>query len=66
MEKIIVTTTIYPVSKALKKFASFKEWFLIIVGDKKTPHEEYVKFPMKIQMCYICLRNIKKTNERNE
>lgn len=43
-DKCIVTTTIYPVSESLKKFASFKEWFLIIVGDKKTPHEEYIKF----------------------
>ena len=44
MRKIIVTTTIYSVSAALKNFATFKDWFLIIVGDKKTPHEEYIKF----------------------
>jgi hypothetical protein len=44
MDNIIVTTTIYSISKALKKFATFKNWFLIIVGDKKTPHEEYIKF----------------------
>ena len=44
MSKIIVTTTIYSVSAALKNFATFKDWFLIIVGDKKTPHEEYIKF----------------------
>lgn len=44
MEKIIVTTTIYSISEALKKFASFKDWFLIIVGDKKTPHKEYIQF----------------------
>ena len=31
------------VSESLKKFASFKEWFLIIVGIK-APHEEYIKF----------------------
>jgi hypothetical protein len=44
MTKIIVATTIYPVSEAMKKFATFKNWVLIIVGDKKTPHEEYIKF----------------------
>ena len=43
-DKCIVTTTIYSVSLSLKKFASFKDWFLIIVGDKKTPHKEYIKF----------------------
>ena len=47
MEKIIVTTTIYPISIALKKFATFKDWKLIIVGDKKTPHEEYKEFDLK-------------------
>ena len=35
MDKIIVTTTIYSVSEALKKFVSFKDCF-IIVGDKKS------------------------------
>ena len=43
-DKCIVTTTIYSVSQSLKKFASFKDWFLIIVGHKKTPHKEYIKF----------------------
>lgn len=44
MNKIIVTTTIYSISEAIKKFASFNEWKLIIVGDIKTPHEEYIEF----------------------
>ena len=39
----IVTTTIFPPSKALKKFETLKNWKLIVVGDKKTPHELYEK-----------------------
>jgi len=41
--KIIVSTTIYPVSDAINKFVSFKDWLIIIVSDKKTPHEQYIK-----------------------
>jgi len=37
MNKVIVTTTIYPPSIALEKFASFRDWKLVVVGDKKTP-----------------------------
>ena len=47
MNKIIVTTTIYSVSDALKKFLTFNDWNLIIVGDKKTPHEEYIELDKK-------------------
>ncbi len=47
MKKIIVTTTIYNISLALRKFATFRDWKLIIVGDKKTPHEEYIKFDLE-------------------
>ena len=43
MVNTIVTTTIYPISEATKKFASFKNWNFIIVGDKKTPHDEYIE-----------------------
>ena len=43
MVNTIVTTTIYSISEATKKFASFKNWNLIIVGDKKTPHHEYIE-----------------------
>ena len=39
----IVTTTIYKPSVALKKFANFKNWKLIVVGDLKTPHNLYNK-----------------------
>lgn len=42
--KAIVTTTIYSVSEAVKKFATFNDWNLYIVGDTKTPHQEYIDF----------------------
>ena len=41
MKKFIVTTTIYSPTLAMKKFSQMKGWQLIVVGDKKTPHEEY-------------------------
>ena len=47
MTNFIVTTTIYSISKAVKKFSTFKDWEMIIVGDKKTPHEEYIDFSIK-------------------
>jgi hypothetical protein len=43
-KKAIVTTTINPPTKALKKFikiAKEDDWHLYIVGDLKTPHKEY-------------------------
>lgn len=46
MKKAIVTTTINPPTKALKKFIKIAlrdDWHLFIVGDKKTPHAEYEK-----------------------
>lgn len=39
--KFIVTTTISSPTKALKAFADFNEWKLIVVGDLTTPHKEY-------------------------
>lgn len=45
--KFIVTTTIYKPSLAMKKFSNFKDWNLIVVGDKKTPHD-YYKFNKKL------------------
>ena len=41
MEKFIVTTTIFNPSVAIKKYLELKEWQLIVVGDKKTPHSKY-------------------------
>lgn len=43
MKKYIVTTTINSPTVATKKFCEFKDWTLIVVGDKKTPHSEYEK-----------------------
>jgi len=42
--KTIVTTTINPPTEALKKFAEKDGWDLIIIGDLKTPHDDYDPF----------------------
>ncbi len=57
MEKAIVTTTINPPTKALIRFADIATkdgWSLIIVGDKKTPHDLYYEFCKKYE-CAIYL-----------
>lgn len=41
MKKAIVTTTINEPTIALKRFAQFSDWDLIVIGDVKTPHEKY-------------------------
>jgi|TARA_B100001094_G_C18034849_1_gene721977 hypothetical protein len=41
MKKYIVTTTIQSPTEATLKFAQKKDWTLVVVGDTKTPHEEY-------------------------
>ena len=41
MNKIIVTTTINPPTKALIDFSVLPDWKLIVVGDLKTPHRQY-------------------------
>lgn len=43
MKKIIVTTTIQSPTKASKLFAEKDGWEFVVVGDTKTPHEEYSK-----------------------
>ena len=48
--KAIVTTTIFPPSEAVKRFASMNDWKLIVVGDKKTPHELYTSIPNIVYM----------------
>ena len=42
-KKVIVTTTINKPTKALIKFSLMKDWKLIIVGDLKTPHNDFLK-----------------------
>ena len=42
-KKIIVTTTINPPTIALKKFMQLPDWDVVVVGDKKTPHQKYKK-----------------------
>jgi hypothetical protein len=43
MKKIIVITTINSPTIATKKFAEMPDWQLVVVGDTKTPHNEYEK-----------------------
>ncbi len=43
MKKFIVTTTINSPTLATKKFSQMEGWQFIVVGDTKTPHEEYEK-----------------------
>ena len=40
-KKLIVTTTINKPTDATKKFAKLEGWDFLVVGDTKTPHEEY-------------------------
>jgi hypothetical protein len=54
MNKFIVTTTINkPTEATLKycKLANEKNWKLIIVGDTKTPHEEYIRLNKTFGQC---------------
>ncbi len=43
MKKYIITTTIQAPTEATVKYSKMKDWTLIVVGDTKTPHEEYKK-----------------------
>jgi hypothetical protein len=44
MKQAIVTTTINPITPSTRAWTQRKEYDLIIVGDLKTPHEEYKTF----------------------
>lgn len=37
MKKVIVCTTINPPTKAIEKYDTMSDWFLVVVGDHKTP-----------------------------
>lgn len=43
MTKLIVTTTINPPTEALTKFSELEDFQLVVIGDLKTPHEEFSK-----------------------
>lgn len=50
MKKAIVTTTINPPTEALLKFikiAHRDDWMVFIVGDQKTPHNDYFKLEVE-------------------
>lgn len=47
MKKFIITTTINSPTEATLKFCEKKDWKFIIVGDLKTPHEEYLELERK-------------------
>ena len=36
-KKVIVTTTINPVTEAVRRFQQMQDWDLVVIGDKKTP-----------------------------
>ena len=59
MKNIIVTTTIQPPTEATLKFAEKKDWHLVVVGDTKTPHEEY----RKINCTYLSPEDQEKINK---
>lgn len=42
MKKVIVTTTINPVTESINRFQHMKGWELVVVGDKKTPSDYYL------------------------
>ena len=43
LKKIIVSTTINHPTEAIKKYDNMKDWYLIVVGDKKTPKNYKLK-----------------------
>jgi hypothetical protein len=42
MKKVIVTTTIFPPSKAVIEFQKLQDWDLVVVGDRKTPRDYHL------------------------
>lgn len=39
MEKVIISTTINPPTKAIRKYDEMEDWKLIVTGDRKTPED---------------------------
>ena len=60
MNKFIVLTTIQKPTKATIRFSEKKDWNLIVVGDKKTPHEDY----KKINCTYLSPNDQEKINKQ--
>ena len=42
-KNLIISTSINHPTKAIKKFDNFKNWKLIVIGDKKTPKNYKLK-----------------------
>ena len=44
VKKLIVTTTINSPTEATKGYDKIEGWDFLVVGDKKTPHDEYKNY----------------------
>ncbi len=44
VKKLIVTTTINSPTEATKRYDKIEDWDFLVVGDKKTPHDEYKNY----------------------
>jgi hypothetical protein len=55
--RFIVTTTIFKPSRALLMFANIKNWQLIVVGDKKTPHMEIIQLLILVMEITLLIAN---------
>jgi hypothetical protein len=53
MKKIIVTTTINSPTEATLKFSKLTDWEFLIVGDTKTPHDEYKSLEKTSNIIYL-------------
>jgi hypothetical protein len=42
MTKVIVNTTINPVTQAIERFQSLSDWHIVVIGDKKTPKDYHL------------------------
>lgn len=51
--KCIVTTTVNKPTKATLEYCKFKDWTFLIVGDTKTPHEDYYTLEKNNNVIYL-------------